>query len=75
MADRNVRYGAEVRKRADKVYSQKTSKYECPACGKAAVKRMSYSKWQCNSCKSIFAGGAFSLTTPSGSVSKRVLEG
>ncbi len=75
MADRNVRYGAEIRKRAAKVYGMKTSKYECPACSKVAVKRMSYSKWECNSCKNIFAGGAFSFTTPSGQVSKRVVEG
>ncbi|MFA5106043.1 MAG: 50S ribosomal protein L37ae [Candidatus Micrarchaeia archaeon] len=75
MADRNVRYGAEIRKRAAKVYGQKTSKYECPACGKAAVKRSSYSKWECGACKSVFAGGAFSFTTPSGQVSKRIVEG
>ncbi len=75
MADRNVRYGAEIRKRAGKVYKKKTTKYECPACGKAAIKRTSYSKWECNSCGNKFAGGAFSFTTPSGTVSKRLVEG
>jgi len=72
MADRNVRYGAEIRKRADKVYKQKTSRYDCPSCGKNSVKRKSFSIWECKSCSAVFAGGAYALTTPSGTVSKRL---
>ncbi|MBM3229800.1 50S ribosomal protein L37ae [Candidatus Parvarchaeota archaeon] len=72
MADSNVRYGAEIRKRAQTVYRQKVATYDCPSCGKNAVKRQSYAKWQCKSCGGIFAGGAYSFTTPTGEVSRRL---
>ena len=66
MAKAGVRYGAELRKRADKVDSMRTAKYVCPRCGKKNVKRKGNALWQCRSCETKIAGGAYALTTPAG---------
>ena len=73
MSGPKVRYGATLRKRAEAADKQRTSKYPCPTCGKESVKRRGYSKWECRSCGALFAGGAYSLTTPIGEASKRLL--
>ena len=73
MSGRDVRYGAEIRKQADKVRATKRLSYSCPTCGKLAVRRTSNSKWTFKSCGSSFAGGAYSLSTPAGDVSNRLL--
>jgi ribosomal protein eL43 len=71
MADRNVRYGAEIRKLADAADKSRRARYPCPKCGKKSVKRISNSIWRCASCGGEFAGGAYSLSTPTGDVSSR----
>ncbi len=71
MADRNVRYGAEIRKLADAADRQRRARYPCPKCGKKSVKRVSNSLWACSSCGGEFAGGAYALSTPTGEVSTR----
>ncbi len=68
-----VRYGRKVRLAFNKAKKLQTAKYECPKCGKKKVKRQSFAIWQCSSCKSIFAGGAYKLTTPEGETVKRLL--
>jgi len=73
MVKAGVRYGASLRKRAAAVGKQSTSKYACPQCGKTAVKRRGCAKWECRSCGAKFAGGAYSLTTPIGEASRRLL--
>ncbi len=67
MSNKNVRYGAELRKRADKVDSLRSSLFACPTCGKKKVKRSGNSLWVCKSCGGVFAGGTYSLSTPAGS--------
>ncbi|MCX8197903.1 MAG: 50S ribosomal protein L37ae [Candidatus Micrarchaeota archaeon] len=74
MADRNVRYGAEIRKRAEKVDAVRRSTFICPSCSKKKVKRKGNSLWACKSCGAVFAGGAFSLATPTGMVAARMIE-
>ena len=74
MSKREVRYGAELRKRADSVDVSRRSLFVCSACGKKKVKRQGNSRWECKSCKAVFAGGAFSLATPSGTVAARMIE-
>ncbi len=74
MSKRNVRYGAELRKRADKVDTLRQSLFPCPACGKKKVKRTGNSLWSCKSCGGVFAGGTYSLSTPSGEVAARLVE-
>lgn len=71
MADRNVRYGAEIRKRADAADKSRRARYPCPKCGKEGVTRMSNSLWKCKSCGAQLAGGAFALSTPTGDVASR----
>ncbi len=63
------RYGAKLRKLANKAEVSAKSKYECPKCKKKKVVRKGYSLWQCRSCGAKIAGGAFSLTTESGEIS------
>lgn len=74
MADRNVRYGAEIRKRADAADRQRRSKYACPKCGKKMVKRSGNSLWACKACGARIAGGAYALVTPTGEVAGRQVE-
>ena len=74
MSNRNVRYGAELRKRAQKVDTLRSSLFACPKCGKKKVKRQGNSRWECKSCGAIFAGGTYSLSTPAGEVAARMVE-
>ncbi len=74
MSNRNVRYGAELRKRAEKVDTLRASLFACPKCGKKKVKRQGNSRWGCKSCGAVFAGGTYSLSTPAGEVAARMVE-
>jgi len=74
MAKPQVRYGAEVRKRAKAVSETKRKKYVCPACGKKKVRRSGFSRWKCRSCGSEFAGGAYSLSTAIGETVSRLVK-
>jgi large subunit ribosomal protein L37Ae len=74
MSGRNVRFGAELRKRASKVDALRASLFACAACGKRKVKRKGNSLWECKSCGAVFAGGTYSLTTPPGEVAARLIE-
>ncbi len=74
MADRDVRYGAEIRKKADATDRSRREKYPCPRCGKSSVKRISNAIWECRGCGAQFAGGTYSLSTPTGEVSARQIE-
>jgi large subunit ribosomal protein L37Ae len=73
MVRREVRCGAEMRKRVKKIEMQKSSLQECHTCGKKKVKRFSNSVWKCRSCGSIFAGGSYSLRTPTGVAGRRIV--
>ncbi len=75
MASPNIRYGASIRKRVHAVKSTKTTLYKCEMCGKDSVKRRSTSIWECRHCGAIYAGGAYSMTTPAGEVARRLVEG
>jgi large subunit ribosomal protein L37Ae len=72
MANRKVRFGAELRKRADSVDEARRSLFACAACGKKKVKRRGNSLWGCKACGAMFAGGAYSLSTPPGEVAARL---
>lgn len=73
MANRKVRFGAELRKRADSVDEARRSQFTCGACGKKKVKRRGNSLWECKACGAVFAGGTYSLSTPSGDVAARLI--
>jgi len=73
MVRREVRCGAEMRKRAKKIDMLKSSLQECHTCGKKKVKRVSNSIWECRSCGSVFAGGSYSLKTATGSAGRRIV--
>ncbi len=75
MANSSIRYGASLRKRAAAVKQKKQAKYKCEACGRAAVKRISTSIWQCRHCNATYAGGAYTMTTPEGDVARRLIAG
>ncbi len=74
MSKTDVRYGAELRKRARAVDRSRTSAYECPKCSKKSVRRVSNAVWACRSCGGQFAGGTYSLSTPSGDVAARMVK-
>jgi len=74
MAKSDVRYGSELRKRAKAVELARRASYECPKCSKESVKRTSNAIWECRSCGAKFAGGTYSLSTPSGDVALRMIK-
>ena len=74
MSKRDARYGAELRKRADKVQNQRRQRFACPRCGKKKVRRQGNALWLCKSCGGTFAGGTYSLSTPSGEVATRLID-
>ncbi|MCX8174964.1 MAG: 60S ribosomal protein L37a [Candidatus Micrarchaeota archaeon] len=73
MSKHSVRFGAELRKRAGKIDQLRRSLFICPRCGKKKVRRAGNSLFECRSCGSLFAGGAYSLSTPSGEVASRII--
>ena len=65
-----TRYGGALRKILKKFELQQHAKYVCPHCGKVinifiqtAVRRVAIGIWKCNGCKTVFAGGAYELST------------
>jgi len=74
MSKRNVRSGAELRKRADSMDTLRRTLFVCGACGKKKVKRKGNSLWECKACNAVFAGGTYSLSTPSGDVAARLIK-
>ena len=74
MSKRDVRSGAELRKRADSMDTLRRTLFTCSACGKKKVKRQGNSLWECKSCGAVFAGGTYSLSTPSGDVATRLIK-
>jgi large subunit ribosomal protein L37Ae len=59
-----ARYGASIRKVIKKIEISQHSAFSCPLCGKDRVKRTHVGIWKCRHCKTTFAGGAYSLSTP-----------
>ncbi|MBI5046320.1 50S ribosomal protein L37ae [Candidatus Micrarchaeota archaeon] len=68
-----ARYGASIRKLYDKAIKSKRQRYECPKCHKIKVKRISNSKWECYSCGTVLAGGAYALNTEAGEIATRLV--
>ena len=71
---KSPRYGSRIRKLYTSAEEQKKKLYSCPKCGKVKVKRISFAIWECKACGAKFAGGAYSLTTPTGEMVKRALK-
>ncbi len=74
MSSGNIRYGATIRKRKRAVTLQKIALYKCESCGKNSVERISTAIWRCRHCGKIYAGGAYTFTTPMGAISKHSLD-
>ena len=73
MVSPGVRGGRSVRSKLRKIQEKKKQKYSCPRCEKSAVKRRETGVWYCKSCGIVFAGGAYSPTTPTGKVAARIV--
>jgi large subunit ribosomal protein L37Ae len=54
-----ARYGVRVRKRLNKIETDKSKRYACPNCKHESVKRKGTGIWKCGRCDLVFAGGAF----------------
>ncbi len=74
MANASIRYGASIRKRADKIRHEKIARYSCDMCGKDSVKRLGTGIWKCRHCGTMYAGGSYSMTTPAGRTAKRLIQ-
>ena len=70
---RSQKFGASIRKLHDKAIKAKKSRYECPKCHKLKVVRKGVAVWNCKSCETTFAGGAYYFQTEAGEISSRVI--
>ena len=73
MTSPGVRGGRSVKIRMQKIQKKKKERYLCPRCEKMSVKRVETGIWRCRSCGIVFAGGAYSPTTPVGKVAARIV--
>ncbi|MGC8478526.1 MAG: 50S ribosomal protein L37ae [Candidatus Micrarchaeia archaeon] len=73
MANPSIKYGASIRKLNEAIKKQKIAKYKCEVCGEYEVKRISTSIWKCRHCGTVYAGGAYSFTTPAGESARRII--
>ena len=69
------RYGVKIRKKHDEVTAKSRAVYICIKCGKKGVRKNGYARWECRSCKTVFAGGAYSPETMVGTYVRRILRG
>ena len=67
------RYGASIRKLVDKAIKSKNTRYECPKCHKLKLGRKGMGIWNCKSCETTFAGGAYSFTSEAGEIATRLI--
>ncbi len=74
MANFSIRYGASIRKRYKAVRADKSAHYKCEMCGRLSVKRTGTSIWKCKHCNTIYAGGAYTMTTAAGEVARRLVQ-
>jgi large subunit ribosomal protein L37Ae len=74
MVNASIRYGASLRKRYNAIKEKKRARYICNSCGKENVVRISTSIWQCKHCNTIYAGGAYSMTTQKGEIAMRLIK-
>ena len=61
-----ARYGVKARSRVKNIEQHQKKYHLCPNCGHQKVKRQSTGIWKCRKCNTIFAGGAYMPSTPSG---------
>merc|ERR1711957_1144114 len=57
------RYGQKLRKQVKAFEILQRTKYTCPFCGKASVRRHSVGIWNCKACRRSVAGGAWEYST------------
>ena len=67
------KFGASIRKQADKAINSKRARYECPRCHKLQVRNVSFSMWRCKVCTTTFAGGAYTPKTAAGEINARLI--
>lgn len=65
------RYGKKPRERYKNVKRKTSKKNQCPNCNKTSLKRKASGVWECTSCKTKVAGGAYQSETK---VLKKALE-
>ena len=66
-------YGVKIRRREEKVLKQQKARYACPSCMKKHLRRQGASLWQCTSCGTKIAGGAYLPETEVGATARKTL--
>ena len=68
-----TRYGQKLRKQVKSFEILQRTRYVCPFCGKAAVRRMSVGIWRCQACRRVVAGGAWEYSTSAAQTAKTTI--
>jgi large subunit ribosomal protein L37Ae len=74
MANSSIRYGATLRKRARTIKVEKQALYMCDVCGRIEVERIGTGIWRCRHCKTVYAGGAYTMKTAAGEAARVLIE-
>jgi large subunit ribosomal protein L37Ae len=69
-----VRYGVGIRKALLVVEKKQRVRHECPVCGFEKVSRQSTGIFNCAKCNLTFAGGAYTPSTGTGKIIKKMVE-
>jgi len=68
-----TRYGQKLRKQVKAFEILQRTKYTCPFCGKASVRRHSVGIWNCKACRRSVAGGAWEYSTSAAQTAKTTI--
>ena len=68
-----TRYGQKLRKQVKAFEILQRTKYTCPFCGKASVRRHSVGIWNCKACRRTVAGGAWEYSTSAAQTAKTTI--
>ena len=68
-----TRYGQKLRKQVKAFEILQRTRYTCPFCGKAAVRRHSVGIWNCRGCRRSVAGGAWEYSTSASQTAKTTI--
>ncbi|MBI4145974.1 50S ribosomal protein L37ae [Candidatus Woesearchaeota archaeon] len=56
-----TRYGRTTKYKLAKIEVEQRKKQDCPYCGKAKVRRVSYGIWNCQKCHNTFTARAYNV--------------
>lgn len=67
------RYSTSLKEVVRDIEVAQKTKQVCPQCGRKALKRKGYAKWECSKCGAVMAGGAYEPKTAVGGLVEKIV--